>query len=114
MKHIPPVLLVNPLKEDKIIDRIARCNRKTYGGSYELVELKKWIKEIEKIFTIIKVPKKKKVNSIGTFYLTRKADIWRSTVKNRFVGPEFIWSKFLQELRAKFNYNSTAEREGIY
>jgi len=48
MKHISPVPLVNCLKEDKIIDRVAGCNRKPYGGSYDLMELKEWIREIKR------------------------------------------------------------------
>jgi len=35
------------------------------------VEQKEWIRETDKIFTIVDVLEEKKVN-IGTFYLTRK------------------------------------------
>jgi len=56
---------------------------------------------MEKIFTVVEVPEEKKVN-IGTYYLSGEADIWWNTVKDKLVGPEFIWSKFLSELRAKF------------
>ena len=37
-----------------------------------------------KIFIVIKVPRQKK--NIETFYLTREADIWWSTMKDRLVG----------------------------
>ena len=40
--------------------------------------------------------------NIGTFYLSGKADILWNTVKDRLLGPEFNWSKFLEEPRAKF------------
>ena len=96
------MLFVNLPKEDKIIDMIARCNPKTYGGSYNLVELEKQIRGIEKIFAIIEVPQEKKVN-IWTFNLSRDIDIWWGTVKDRLVGPEFTRSKFPEELGAKFN-----------
>jgi len=36
------------------------------------------------------------------FYLTEEADIWWNIVMDRLLGPEFTWSKFLKELRAKF------------
>ena len=41
--------------------------------------------------------------NIGTFYLTRKVDTWWTTTKYRRIGLEFTWSKFLEELRAKFH-----------
>ena len=56
---------------------------------------------MEKIFTVAEVPEEKKVN-IGTYYLTGKVDIWWNTIKDKFVRPEFTWSKFLDELKAKF------------
>ena len=56
MQRIPPVPPVNPLKEDKLVDRVARHNPKTYGGCCDLVELEEWIKGMEKIFIVIKVP----------------------------------------------------------
>ena len=96
------MLFVNLPKEDKITDMIARCNPKTYGGSYNLVKLEKQIRGIEKIFAIIEVPQEKKVN-IWTFNLSRDIDIWWGTVKDRLVGPEFTRSKFPGEPGAKFN-----------
>jgi len=74
MKWISPVLLGNPPKEDKIADRVARCNPKTYDGKYDPVELEESIECVEKIFTKLDVLEEKKVNS-GTFYLTVEADI---------------------------------------
>jgi len=50
---------------------------------------------------VVEVPEEKKVN-IGTYYFTGEADIWWNTAKDRLVGPEFTWSKFLGELREKF------------
>jgi len=34
--------------------------------------------------------------------LIGEADIWWNTVKDKLLGPEFTWSKFLGELREKF------------
>jgi len=65
---------LNPPNENKIPDRVASCNLKTYGESYNLVELEEWIRGMEKIFIIIEVPEEKGVN-IGIFYLTREAGI---------------------------------------
>ena len=48
---MPPL---NPHKEDKLVDRITRCNSKTYGGSYDPVELEDWIRGMENIFVMIK------------------------------------------------------------
>ena len=96
---IPPK---NPTKGEKIANMITRHNPKTYDGKYGTMELVEWIREMEKIFTIIEILEEKKVN-IVTFYLIRKDDIWWSTVKDRVVLPEFTWSKFLEELRAQFN-----------
>jgi len=45
MKHIPPVPYENPHEEDKIADRVARRNPKTYYRSYDPVELEEWIRE---------------------------------------------------------------------
>jgi len=56
---------------------------------------------MEKIFTVVDVPKEKKVN-IGIYYLSGEADIRWNTVKGRLVWPEFTWSKFVDELRIKF------------
>jgi len=46
------------------------------------VEPEEWIRGMEKIFTIVEVPRDKKVN-IETFYLTGETDIWWNTVKNK-------------------------------
>jgi len=56
---------------------------------------------MEKICRIIKVLEEKKVK-IRMFYLIEEADIWWNTVKDRLIGSEFTWSKFLDELKAKF------------
>ena len=56
---------------------------------------------MEKIFTVVEVSEEKKVN-IGTYYLINEADIWWNTITDKLVGPEFTYSKFLSELRAKF------------
>lgn len=108
MKQIPPVLVKTILKTIKLVDRVARCNPKVYDRKYDLVELHEWIKGMENIFTIAKVPDEKKV-SIGTFCLTGEADIWWNTMKDRLLGPEFTWNKFLEELGAKF-YPTTVQR----
>ena len=100
MQLILPVPLINPHKEDRLADSVARCNPKTCSRSYDAVKLEEWIRGMKNIFTIIEVPEEKRVN-IMTFYLTGKAYIWWSTVKDRLVGPEFTWSKFLEDLRAK-------------
>jgi len=101
MKRIPQVHAETPPKEDKLADRVARCNSKVYDGSYDPAVLEEWIRGMEKIFTVVEVPEGKRVN-IGTYYLTGEADIWWNTVKDKLVGPEFIRNKFLSELRAKF------------
>jgi len=56
---------------------------------------------MEKSFTMVEVPEEKKVN-IWMYYLTDEADIWWNTIKDKLVGPEFTWSKFVDELRNKF------------
>jgi len=78
-----------------------RCNPKVYNRNYDPVVLEKWVRRIEKIFTVVEVPEEKKAN-IGTYNLTSEVDIWWNIVKGRLVGLEFTWSKFLGELRAKF------------
>jgi len=45
----------------------------------------------------VEVPRDKKVN-IETFYLIGETDIWWNTVKNRLLGPDFTWSRFVEEL----------------
>jgi len=65
------------------------------------LELEEWIGGMEKIFTVIKVPEEKRVN-IMTFYLPEEASICWSTAKDRLIGAELTWSKFLEDLRAKF------------
>jgi len=100
MQRIPPAPPINPLKQDKLVDGVVKCNLKTYGGSYDPVELEERIRGMEKIFAVIKVPEKKKV-STGTFYPTGEANIWWNIVKDGLTGPKLTWSKFLEELRAK-------------
>ena len=101
MQRIPPSPPVNPTKEDKLADRIARRNPKTYDGNYNPMELEEWIRSMEKIFAVIEVSEEKK-QIIGTFYLIGEVDIWWGTMKDKFVGPKRTWAKFLEELRAKF------------
>ena len=50
---------------------------------------------MEKIFIVVEVLGDKKMN-IGTFYLMGEADIWRNTVKNKLLGPDFTWSRFVE------------------
>jgi len=59
------------------------------------------IRRMEKIFAIADGLEEKKVN-IRTFYLVSEVDICWSTIKDRLQGLKFTWSKFLEELRAKF------------
>ena len=86
MKWIPPIPPVNPPKEDKIVNRVAWPNPKTYDGKYDSVELEDWIRGMEKIFTVFEVPKERKVY-INTFYLTGEVDIWCNTLKDRLNRP---------------------------
>jgi len=65
------------------------------------MKLEEWIRGMEKIFTIVEVHDEKKVD-IGMFYLIREIYIWWNTVKDRLLGLEFTWNRFLEELRAKF------------
>ena len=53
MKRIPQVPTETPLKEDKLADRAARRNPQAYDGTYDLVVLEKWIRGMEKIFTVV-------------------------------------------------------------
>jgi len=90
-----------PPKDGKVADRVAWYNPKVYGGKYDPVELEEWIRGMENIFIIVEVLDEKKMN-LRTFYLTGEADNWWSTVKDRLLGLEFTWIKFLEELWAKF------------
>jgi len=98
MKGILLVPTQNPHIDDKLAYRIAQRNPKVYDGKYDLVELEECVRGMEKIFIVVEVPEEKKVN-IGTYYLTGEDDIWWNTIKSRLIGPEFTWSKFLDELR---------------
>jgi len=91
-----------PPKEDKLENRVAQHNPKVYDGKYDPVELEEWIRGMEKIFTVVEVPHKKKL-SIVTFYLIGEANIWWNTMKDSLLGPELTWYRFLKELRAKFH-----------
>jgi len=75
MKRISQVPTKTSPKEDKLADRVALYNPKVYNGTYDLVELEEWIRGMEKIFTMLKVPEEKKVN-IGMYYLIGVANIW--------------------------------------
>jgi len=56
---------------------------------------------MEKIFIVVEVPEGEKVN-IGTYYLTGEVDILWNIMKDKLIGPEFTWYKFLSKLRIKF------------
>jgi len=62
------------------------------------MELKASIRGIEKSFTIVEVPEDKKVN-IEAFYITEEVDFSWNTVKDRLLGPDFTWNRFLEELK---------------
>jgi len=47
---IPLLPPINPPKEDNLTDRVVRHNPKTYGGSYDPMELEEWIRGMEKMF----------------------------------------------------------------
>jgi len=75
MKRILQVPTEIPPNEDKLTDRVARCNPKVYNGTYDPAVSEVWIRGKEKIFTMVQVPEEKKVN-IGTYYLTGETYIW--------------------------------------
>ena len=75
MKQILQVPTEIPPKDDKLADRVARCNPKVYDGNYDLVVLEEWVRGMEKIFTMVEAPEGKRVN-IRTYCLTGEADIW--------------------------------------
>ena len=74
MKRIPQVPTETPPKDDKLADRVARCNPKVYDGNYDPVVVEEWVRKMEKIFTVVEVPEENKVN-IEIYYLTGEADI---------------------------------------
>jgi len=45
-----------------------------YDENYDPVVLEKWVRGMEKMFTVVEIPEEKKVN-IGTYYLTDEAVI---------------------------------------
>jgi len=69
--------------------------KELWSKNYNPVELEEWIQGMEKIFIVVEVLGDKKMN-IGTFYLMGEADIWRNTVKNKLLGPDFTWSRFVE------------------
>ena len=89
IKCIPQVHGETPPKEDKLAYRVAWCDPKVYDRNYDPVVVEEWVKGMEKIFTVVKVPEEKKVN-IGTYYSSGEANIWWNTIKGGHVGPEFI------------------------
>ena len=98
MKQIPLLPAGYHPRGDKLANKVARRKPKVYNGKYDSG---KWVRGMEKSFTLLEVPEEKKLD-IRTYYLTSEANIWWNTIKGRLVGPEFTWSKFLQELRVKF------------
>jgi len=82
MKRIPPIPPEGLSKPNDVVDRVAKRNPMTYNGKYDPVDLEEWIRGMKKIFAVVEVPKDKKVN-IGTFYLTKEADIWWNTLKHK-------------------------------
>ena len=80
MKQIHQVRTETLPNDDKLADRVARCHPKVYDEKYDPVELEEWVWGIEKIFIVVNVPEKRKVN-IGTYYLTCEVDLWWNTIK---------------------------------
>ena len=97
MKWIPSTPIEILPKDDKLADSLARRNPNVYDEKYDLVELEEWIRGMDHW---IEVLEDKKVN-IRMFYLTGEADIWWNTIKDRHLGLDFTYSRFLEELRAK-------------
>jgi len=56
MKRIPQVPTKIPLKDDKLADRVARCNLEVYDGNYDLVIFEEWVRKMEKIFIVVEAP----------------------------------------------------------
>jgi len=73
MKRISPTPTEIPPKDDKLADAVAQHNQ-VFDGKCDPVELKEWIRGMEKIFAVVKVPVYKKVN-VGMLYLTGETDI---------------------------------------
>ena len=62
--------------------------------------LEEWIRQMEKIFDVVKVSDNKRIN-IRTFYLSGRADMWWETVRTTFQTPEATLASFTEVLRAK-------------
>ena len=60
IKRIPEVPTETPTKDNKLVDRVARRNPKMYDGNYDPIVLEEWIREMEKIFTVVEVVEEKK------------------------------------------------------
>jgi len=65
------------------------------------VLLGEWIRYIEKIFDVMKVPNNRCV-IIRAFHLIGQVDVWWGMVKLAFQGPQAAWDKFSEALHAKF------------
>ena len=53
MKQILSTPSEIPPKDDKLAEKVARCNPKVYVGKYDLIELEEWTWGMEKIFTVV-------------------------------------------------------------
>jgi len=57
VKRSPPIPPKGLSKHDDLADRVAKCICRTYDGKYDPVELKEWIRGMEKIFAVVEVPR---------------------------------------------------------
>ena len=82
--------------------RVAQQHPSPYDGNPDPKILENWLREFEKLFSIVRCPKNLKVN-IASYYLKDQADMWWSYHHTAvFENPEYNWEQFTQDLRNKF------------
>src|SRR4051812_45405304 len=72
-----------------------RCNPPIFEGGYGPDKAQAWMREIEKIFQVVRCTDEQKVQ-FGTHMLTKEADVWWSNTVRRFEieGIEVTWTLF--------------------
>ena len=86
---------------------MSRHHPRKFDGTGSPMELEDWIREIEKVFEVVKCPRDQKVDQV-TFYLSGKADIWwhnhKGPLRTRLAarGERLFWDDMKAAIRAEF------------
>ena len=82
-------------KQGDIIEHVKKCRANDFHDTLDSSQADKWVKTMEKAFTILQLNNEEKVSNVYGLIFD-KADDWLTRVRNLY-GEAFTWHVFKEE-----------------